>query len=285
MLHSMNQPANRSREIRDWSIVLGSGAVLAALCIAVVTFLTHVVGPRLFTHYADFPQLAAMPKRQVSAKGVDGDAINLALVGSEAEVEKAFADAHWSEAVPVTRASSVAIAKSVILDRPDSAAPVSPLYLFGRLQDHAFELEEGRSARRRHHIRLWRASGVTYRGRAVWLGGASFDASAGISHRDLHPTHHIDPDIDKERDYVENVLARAGQVERAFHVTGVGVRVDAHNLEGDRFDTDGELTVVVIPTDNAMHAAPTLETDPPLVRLKTSFWERWHRRSSPATAP
>jgi LssY-like putative type I secretion system component LssY len=275
----MNEPTNRSREIRDWAIVLGAGAVIAAICIGGVTFLTHVVGPRLFTHYGDFAQMADMPKRQVSARGVIGDAINLALIGSEAEVTKAFADAHWSEAVPITRASSVGIAKSVIFNRPDSAAPVSPLFLFGRLQDHAFELEEGRSARRRHHIRLWRANGITYGGREVWIGGASFDASAGMSHRDLLPTHHIDPDIDKERDYVDSVLAHAGQVERAFHVTGVGVRVDARNAEGDRFDTDGELTVLVIPVGNLPHAVPKLEPDPLLVRMKTSFWERWHRRS------
>jgi hypothetical protein len=95
----------------------------------------------------------------------------------------------------------------------------------------------------------------------------------------LHPTHHIDPDVDRERDNVESELARVGQVERQFHVTGVGIRVDAKNAEGDRYDTDGELTVIVVSRGNAPHAAPPLLADPPLVALKQSIWRRLHRQN------
>jgi hypothetical protein len=42
----------------------------------------------------------------------------------------------------------------VVLDRPDLDAPVSPLYLFGRKQDLAFEQEVGRSADRRYQCAL-----------------------------------------------------------------------------------------------------------------------------------
>ena len=57
----------------------------------------------------------------------------------------------------------------MLLDRPDPDAPVSPLYLFGRKQDLAFEQEVGRSADRRHHVRWW-LTDQTEAGRPFWLG-------------------------------------------------------------------------------------------------------------------
>ena len=244
--------------------------------------LTHDVAPRLFTHYDAAPALEHVPKRTRNRNGAQGDAINVALVGSEAEVREAMRRAGWDVADRITRASSIAIARSVLLRRPDSTAPVSPLFVYDRAQDVAFEREVGRSASRRHHVRLWHAPGLSIGGRPVWIGDAAFDLRAGISHRALRPTHHIAPDIDAERDTLVADLARAGQVSARAHVTGVGVRVDAHNAEGDRYDTDGELTVVTLPPNNApVVPATALAPDPPLVALKQQWWARFHHTPGP----
>jgi len=255
-----------------------ASAGIAAIAVGLVTFTTHVIGPVLFTHYDHFPALAQIPKRTVNVRGYAGDPINVAIVASsDSELAAAFRRAGWTEADPITRASSIGIAKSVLLGRPDSAAPVSPLYLFGRQQDHAFEREVGRSASRRHHVRLWRVAGLTYEGRSVWIGDASFDVRAGISHHGLHPTHHIDPDVDTERDDVESDLAHASEVAEAFHVTGFGLRIDARNAEGDRFDTDGELLVIVTTPAGTAHTAPRIAPDPWLVRMKERVYAWAHR--------
>lgn len=268
----------RRSEGRLWIEVTIASIVLACIAIGLVTFTTHVIGPLLFTHYDRFPALADTPKRSTNAKGIPGDPINVAIVASsDSELAAAFHRAGWMEAEPVTRKSSIGIARSVLLGRPDSAAPVSPLFLFGRKQDHAFEREVGKSASRRHHVRLWRLSGVTYQGRPVWIGSASFDVRAGISRRGFHPTHHIDPDVDAERDDVEHDLAAASQVADAFHVTGFGLRVDARNAEGDRFDTDGELLVIVTTPGGAPHTAPAIDRDPTLVQLKERVYAWAHR--------
>ena len=131
-------------------------------------------------------------------------------------------------------------------------------------------------------MRLWLDSGVVYAGRPVWIGGATFDLRAGISHRGFHPTHHIAPDIDEERDAIEFALAKAGQVSATFRVTGLGIRVDDHNAEGDRFDTDGELRVVVLSPGNAAIAAPSDPGVPPIVALKDRFWDWGHRHATVA---
>src|SRR5262245_10686267 len=74
-----------------------------------------------------------------------GDPINVGLVGSKEQVVRAFAAAHWDPADAITLRSSIDIGLSVVLDRPDLDAPVSPLIYEGRKQDLAFEMPVGRS--------------------------------------------------------------------------------------------------------------------------------------------
>lgn len=239
--------------------------------------LLKVAEPRLTEHYELFPALQTIPKVTVNSRGSEADPINTALIGTQAEIGNAMRAAGWAAADSLSRASKIAIAKSVLLNKPDSTAPVSPLFLFGRRQDVAYEQEIGNSARRRHHVRLWQVAGLLYAGRPVWIGGATFDLRAGISQRGLHPTHHIAPDIDQEREALESALARAGQAQATFRVTGIGVRLNAHNAEGDRYDTDGELRVVVIPEANVTHAAPLDPGVPAIVALKDRIWNFGHR--------
>jgi LssY-like putative type I secretion system component LssY len=264
-------------DTRRWALAVGVALLLALGVAGAIEFATHVVGPRLLTHYDGFPALANAPKRSVDARGHAADPVNVALVGEQSDIESAMRRAGWTAAQPITRRSSIGIAASVLLHRPDSAAPVSPLYLYGRAQDLAFEREVGPSASRRHHVRLWRADSLAYGGHAVWIGGATFDLRAGVSHRGLHPTHHIAPDVDEERDTLVADLVRARQVRATFRVTGLGLRVNAHNADGDRFDTDGELRVVVLSRGNAPTDPAPEPALPVLVRLKDHLWAWFHR--------
>ena len=254
---------------------MGILAALAGAASGIVTLLTHVIAPRVLAHYDGLPALANTPKRAVNAKGFAADPLNIVLVGSIGEVSEALRQAGWTSAEQLTRQSSARIAESVLLRRPDSAAPVSPLYLYHRQQDLAFEREVGRSASRRHHVRLWQAP-FEYDGRSVWLGGATFDESAGISHTGFHPTHHIAPDVDEERDTLAVDLLHAEQVSAAFRVTGLGVRIDAHNADGDRFDTDGEMRVLVLSPGNTPHSPPQEPELPVAVRVKDKVWSWFH---------
>jgi LssY C-terminus len=98
------------------------------------------------------PAMATMPTITRAPDGLPGDPLNVALIGSEADIQRAFAAAGWHPADPITLRSSLAIAGSVVLDRPDPEAPMSTLLLFGRHQDLSFEKDIGRSARERNHV-------------------------------------------------------------------------------------------------------------------------------------
>ncbi|MGI8510326.1 MAG: LssY C-terminal domain-containing protein [Gemmatimonadaceae bacterium] len=221
------------------------------LAVGVIYAIAHVApAPRLSRDHEYAAELAPLPKRTTDAQGHAGDPINVAIVGSGDELRTAMGMAGWVVADSLTRASRIAIARSVLFNRPDSTAPVSPLYLLGRQQDIAFEREVGNSARRRHHARFWLANGILHDGRAVWIGDATFDQRAGLSHRTLRPTHHIAPNVDQERDTLMADLIHAGQIAQSFQVAGMGPRVDAHNAEGDRFDTDGKMDVAIVAARN-----------------------------------
>lgn len=268
----MGKPAP-SPTLRALTIALVIGAVAV---VGTITIFTHWLAPWLFSHYEHNPALEAVPKRTQNHAHVEGDPVNIALIGTETEIQIAFSKAGWARADSLSRKSDLAIAWSVLLHRPDSTAPLSSLYLYGRRQDVAYEREVGRSASRRHHARLWLANGITDHGRPIWIGDATYDERAGLSKRRLAPTHHIQADVDRERDTVLADLAAAGQLVERYTVTGLGPRVNAHNAEGDRFDTDGELAVGVISPGNVPHGQLIVLPDPLLVRLKNRVWEWFH---------
>ena len=116
-----------------------------------------------------------------TSDGHPGDPINVALVGSDAEVVRGMAAAGWFPADPITLATSVRIVADSVLRRSDVDAPVSNLFLFSRKQDLAFEEPVGNSPRQRHHVRFWRWEKL-YEGRPAWIGAATFDERVGLSH-------------------------------------------------------------------------------------------------------
>ena len=146
--------------------------------------------------------------------------------------------------------------------------------MFGRRQDLAFEKPVGRSASRRHHVRFWRSVELGQGGIPLWIGAVTFDRSVGISHRTGQVTHHIAPDVDRERDGLFADLVKTGQLVKLFQVTGVGATLMGRNGGGDRYYTDGELTVGVLAQGKARDrmGRPARQTNPVLVRIKEQLW-------------
>jgi hypothetical protein len=127
-----------------------------------------------------------------------------------------------------------------------------------RPQELAFEELAGRSPRRRHHVRFWRQAAPDERGRTLWFGAASFDASVGVSRFTGEVMHHIDPAIDVERDKLVADLSRAGRVTAARWIPGFAVAPSGRNGGGDRWVTDRRLAVVRLFRDEPQHAGPPL---------------------------
>jgi hypothetical protein len=230
--------------------------------------LAYLILPPLWRHYENQPGLEDTPKTTLTAQLIPGDPLNIGLIGRREELISALLHSGWDPADPTTLRSSFGIARSVLLRRPYNEAPVSNLFVFGRRQDLAFEKPVGGSADRRHHVRFWKSAEHGQGGAPLWIGAVTYDRSVGLSHRTGQITHHIAPDIDKERDGLIADLVNSGCVGKLYQVTGVGSTLLGRNGGGDRYYTDGEMTIGVLASDRQPERLP----NPPVVRIKDQFW-------------
>lgn len=246
--------------------------IFAALLIVYLT-LAYVMLPALWTHHEHEPGLASFPMVTRTGADIPGDPLNVGLVGSKEDILRAMQAAGWFPADAITLRSSIDIVGSVVLDRPYHDAPVSPLYYDGKKEQLAFEKPDGKSADRRHHVRLWLVLEKGTDGRPVWLGSVTFDRGVGLSHDTGQVTHHIGPDIDAERGLLMRDLRQAGMVEAFFQISGVGPTLLAWNGEGDRYYTDGEIDVARLVVNGVRRIEPPATLPPPpLIALKDQIW-------------
>jgi hypothetical protein len=192
------------------------------------------------------PALDEAPKTTLTGHRMSGDPINVAMVATEEELQLAMQAAKWFPADPVTLKSSLRIATDVVARRPYADAPVSPLYVWGRKQDLAFEQPLGNSPKRRHHVRFWRSKTVDPDGRPLWVGAATLDIGVGLSHETVQLTHHIAADIDAERDKIIDDVGQAGLLRDMYWIAEFQESRTGKNGGGDPYQTDGRLGVVVI---------------------------------------
>jgi LssY C-terminus len=251
---------------RRW-LVIFAGAAIFYLSSA------YIVLPLLWTHHEHEPGLASLPMVTHTITGIPGDALNVGLVGSKEDVLRAMHASGWFPADPITLRTSIEIVGSVVLDRPYHDAPVSPLYYEGKKEQLAFEKRDGRSADKRHHVRLWLVLEKGTDGRPVWLGSITFDRGIGLSHDTGQVTHHIGRDIDAERDLLMRDSWEAGMVRTLFQISGIGPTLLGRNGEGDPYYSDGEIDVASLVADGIRRTAPP-ETlpPPPLIALKDQIW-------------
>jgi hypothetical protein len=260
----------RAHHIKWGALVIATAGTVVGLYF----LLAYIVLPLFWRHYEHQHALEQLPMVTRTASGIPGDPINVGLVGSRADVLCAMNAAGWYPADPITLRSSVAIAGSVLLDRPYRDAPVSHLYYNNKRQDLAFEKPVGTSADRRHHVRFWRALERGEEGRTVWLGAATFDRGVGFSRDDARVTHHIAPDIDADRDLLTTDLKAAKVVTTIYEVTGIGPTFNGRNGGGDPYYTDGDvkISVLVGGCDQRAQAVTVLD-NPPLVAMKNLAWD------------
>jgi hypothetical protein len=224
-------PAGKKR-IRRWLVIFA----VIALTYGVVAY---ALLPLLWRHYEHQQGLASKPMITETAEGIPGDPLNVGLVGDEAELHRIMLAAGWQPADAITLRTSIAIAGSVVLDRPYEGAPVSTLFYEGRRQDFAFEKAIGGSADRRHHVRLWLVLAKGNEGRSVWLGAATRDLGVGLSHYTGQITHHIAADIDAERDALLADLT-ASRTRRSTRFPAWGLRCLAATAKA----------IIILPTAN-----------------------------------
>ncbi|MBL8849121.1 MAG: LssY C-terminal domain-containing protein [Planctomycetaceae bacterium] len=234
------QPAP-GRRARERVIRIIAGMLLAYIVLAYA--LTPLLW-RLYLHR--HPALDDVPGITETGTGIPGDPLNIALVGTRADVESVMQAAGWFSADQLGLRSDLKIAADTVLERPYAEAPVSSLYLFGRKEDLAFEKPVGDNPRQRNHVRFWECEKRDDDGRPCWIGSATFDERVGLSHTTGQITHHVAADIDTERDHLVDDLQHTGRIVQTYALPNFHAVHEGRNGGGDPWHTDGALRVCVL---------------------------------------
>ena len=200
--------------------------------------------------------------RTRTSDGLLGDPVNLALMGDSEQITRAMEAAGWIRADPVTAASSWKIIASTLQRRSYPEAPVSPLFLFGRQQDFAYQQEVDGNPKQRHHIRFWPCPEGWFLpgGRQVdWLAAGTFDTAVGLSFFTLQVTHRIDANTDVERDYVIRTVLDHVPTASLEVIENFSTGYHARNGGGDSIRTDGALPILSV-SEHAVTPVPATQS-------------------------
>jgi hypothetical protein len=218
---------------------------IAALCFGLLVvwlMAAYVLIPLLWKEYSWRRRaFDADPRVTHTGDGHPGDPLNVALIGTEAQLDAIMKAARWYKAARLGVKSDLKIAADTVLSRPYDEAPVSSLYLFGRKEDLAFEQPVGASPRHRHHVRFWKTDSAGPDGRPRWIGSAVYDKGVGLSRTTGQITHVTAPDIDTERDYLFECLESTGDLADQFTIDGFHKQLQGRNGGGHPWHTDGDL--------------------------------------------
>lgn len=232
------RPVSSPRQRGWWRL----GGVAFAAILSIYLVIAYVVAPLFWIEYARrHPALDATPGVTLTGDDHPGDPINVALIGEIDEVKEILKAAGWFPADPLGVRSDLEIAADTVLKKEYDQAPVSKLYLWGRVEDLAYQQPVGGNPRQRHHVRFWKSATPGGQGRPLWVGAVSYDKSVGLSHTTGQITHHIAADVDAERDHLFESLKKTGQLAGSLYIDDFHKVREGNNGGGDPWRTDGRL--------------------------------------------
>jgi hypothetical protein len=187
---------------------------------------------------------AKLPRRVTDKAGNPGDIVNFLIIGSEEAMQKVFTAAGWVKVDTDVRGTVLHGILESISKESYLTMPMSPLYLFGRIQDYGWaHAEPIKVVASRNHLRIWKAP-FDIEGRTLWVGAATHDIGFERDERNDGITHKIDPDVDLERDYVEKTLSSTGLIAEVAHVLPANALREAKTATGGSFHSDGRVLIL-----------------------------------------
>ena len=187
--------------------------------------------------------------RARTSDGLLGDPVNLALRGREEQVHRVLQAAGWVRADDIDLTSTRRIIDSTLRRQSYPQAPVSPLHLFDRVQDFAYQQEVAGSPSKRHHVRFWRCPDgwMLPGGHAVdWLAAGTYDRKVGLSLFTFQVTHKIEENTDVERDFVVSTMQEANPLVEVELIKNFSTGYHTRNGGGDLIETDGDLPILCL---------------------------------------
>lgn len=191
-------------------------------------------------------QIDSIPPRVSDAQGNVGDRTNFIIVGPQAALLQTLDAAGWVQANKTKQNAFVTGLLQSLSKESYVQMPMSELMLFGRVQDYGYAHADPLTVvATRHHFRIWKAP-FTAGGQTVWVGAGTHDIGFERDQRNNGITHKIDPDVDKERDFIASSLTDTGMAASVDYMTPSNPLKEARTATGGTFHSDGRTLVVVL---------------------------------------
>jgi hypothetical protein len=194
-------------------------------------------------------QLPSRVTDKAEAGGNPGDLVNFVLVGTQDQVKEAFKAAGWVVADKNNQDAVLSALWATLQKNVYVTVPMSTLYLFGRGQDFGYENAQAvQVASERNHFRIWKTPFDGPDKQTLWAGAGTHDIGIERDQRSENAiTHKIDPEVDKERDFIAATLQQAGWVQSMSYMDrGTGAIKQAFTATGGEIKSDGRVLVIVL---------------------------------------
>src|SRR3989338_483385 len=188
-----------------------------------------------------------VPDRVQAEDGTPGDMVNFVLVGTREQVETALAAAGWKKVDRSKTEAAVRAVLSTIQKKPYPGRPRGDFFFWGGARDYGSARAEPLAVvAERHHFRLWEAPWLTTNGKVIWVGAGTHDTGFEDRKRTGQVTHKIDPEVDKERDFLRESLAAAGKIAGWGHILTPEPVREASTAHGGPYRSDGRVLVILL---------------------------------------
>jgi len=204
----------------------------------------------------DFQPLYTVLEKQLPARvsdkaegGNPGDLVNFVLVGTQEQVTDALKAAGWVVADKTNQEAVLSALLATLQKDVYVTVPMSVLYLFGRGQDFGYENAQAvQVAQERNHFRIWKTPFPGPQNLILWAGAGTHDIGIEKDKRSENAiTHKIDPEVDKERDFIGATLQQAGRVQAMGYMDrGPTAIKQAFTATGGQIKSDGRVLVIVL---------------------------------------
>jgi hypothetical protein len=183
-----------------------------------------------------------LPQRTTTRHGQNADIVNVALLGTEEQMNAAFRAAGWRNGDQLSTRSVLRQARAFLSFNNYPSAPITTQLMDGQRVSATWEKGLDSYAKR-EHLRVWGRKDVI-EGQTVWLGAMTRETGAALSVRRHKFIHHIDAEMDEGRGILVRDLGLAGCVAAVYYVKRAEMTHAAMNATGDHMWTDGSLAVV-----------------------------------------
>ncbi len=185
-------------------------------------------------------KLLDLPSRSLTGSFKPSDPVNLGFIGSPQQIEEAFQAAGWTYGDSVSTLSVLREMRAMSSLNSYSHLPISKQWLNGAPPAFRFQ-KSFDSYQKREHIRIWNENTLQD---DLWAGGAIRETGAQWSLRKGKFIHHVDADVDAEREKIVRELRLTGCVAHVSYLRRGQASESMRAASGDVLQTDGGMAVI-----------------------------------------